>query len=812
MRKLLLRGLGVLVIVLLVGAGGTFFWVRRQLTSSLPSLDGEVRCTDLGAPARIERDESGVPTIRAGNRTDLAYATGYAHAQDRFFQMDLLRRSAAGELAALFGGGLVEMDKSRRLYHLRHRARKVHEQTDASDHAIVEAYAKGANAGLASLGNKPFEYVVLGTEPEPWRPEDTVLAGFAMYLTLQGDDWETELARAVVKDTLGEEMYRFLLPVGNEWDAPLDETKFAQPEPPGPEVFSLRKTDLAWIDRLRSLDRARFELEEFQVGSNNWAVAGSHTKHGGALLANDMHLHIGVPNIWYRATLSYPAEAGGAAGEHALTGVTLPGTPVLVVGSNRHVAWGFTNSEGDWVDVVVVEVDPDNKDQYKTPEGMKRFEKHAEVIKVRGGADETVEVVETIWGPVARRDHRDRPVAIHWVALEPGGLNFGLDRVGTARTLEEAMASANASGSAAQNFVVADKNGNIGWTILGRIPRRQGFDGYLPTSWANAGTGWNGFLEPAEYPRIVNPPSGRIWTANARVVGGQMLDKLGIGGYDLGARAGQIRDDLMAIEKADEADMLKVQLDDRAPFYARWQRHLLEVLTPEAVQSDPRRAELRRHVESWGERAAIDSVGFRMVLEYRQELTSQILGAVTAACLKADPRFRVRQIKRSEGPVWKIVSTRPEHFLPRKYATWDEQFLAAVDSVLDQALATNRTWADLTWGKANTTRIQHPLSIGIPGLGQMLGLDMPPRPLPGGPANMPRIQRPDSGASERLAVSPGREDKGYYHMATGQSGHPYSPHYSDGHKAWEEGIATPFLPGKPAHTLTLEPVGLGKKG
>lgn len=331
----------------------------------------------------------------------------------------------------------------------------------------------------------------------------------------------------------------------------------------------------------------------------------------------------------------------------------------------------------------------------------------------------------------------------------------------------------------------------------------------VPVSWADGSNAWEGFLEPSEYPRIVNPESGRIWTANSRVVGGEMLQKVGVGGYDLGARAKQIRDDLLAIESATEADMLATQLDDRAIFLADWQKHLLEVLTPDAIAKDPRRGELRKHVADWGERASIESIGYRMVHEYRLELTNQILGAITEICAKADPEFRTSHIKRSEGPVWKIVTEKPQHLLHPRYESWNEQFLAAVDVLLNESLSNGQTWSDLTWGKYNTTKIQHPLSLGVPWLGAALGLDMPPVQLPGGPSNLPRIQRPSSGASERLGVSPGKEEKGYFHMATGQSGHPFSPHYADGQKAWENGEATPFLPGPAVNTLVLEPVGVG---
>lgn len=802
MLKRFIRGIGLLVIVVVFCAMGGGLWIYSQLRASLPTLDGEVEVVGIAEPVRVDRDDHGIPTLSAKSRTDLGFGLGYAHGQDRFFQMDVLRRSAAGELAELFGGGVLAMDKGNRLFRFRDYAKTFQETIPVDERALVEAYVAGVNAGLGSLGQKPFEYLVLGVDPAPWRSEDVVLVAMAMFIDLQGRDYQDEAAMAILHDTLPKPMYAFLHSAGNDWDAPIDGSKIEQPSIPGPEVFDLRAEATADASLPLSSLPPRAELEPFIAGSNNWAVAGTHSTHGGALVANDMHLRIGVPNIWYRARFVWPGADGA---EQEITGATLPGTPVMVVGSNGHVAWGFTNSEGDWTDVIVVEVDPENPNQYLTPEGKKEFVKHQEKIQVRGGGEETVEVVETIWGPVFGKDVQQRPLVLHWVAKVPGGLNFGLDKIASARTLDEAMTLAAQSGSAEQNFVVGDKTGSIGWTILGRIPKRVGFDGRLPVSWADGTRRWDGWLDPEEYPRVVNPESGRIWTANARVVGGEMLEKVGVGGYDLGARAGQIRDGLMVVEKASEADLLKTQLDDRAVFHDRWQKLLLELLTPEAIAADPRRGELKEHVENWGARASVDSIGYPMVSEFRLEVIRQTLGAITQECQKASPAFSIRNLKRTEGPVWLLVTEKPMHLLHPKFKDWNEQLLAAVDVVLNESLKEGKTWSDCRWGVLNTTKIQHPLSIGAPWLGKLLSLDMPGRPLPGGPANLPRIQRPSSGASERLGVSPGKEELGYFHMATGQSGHPLSPHYSDGQKAWEDGEATPFLPGPTVHTLLLKP-------
>jgi penicillin amidase len=800
-------------VALVAGGGGT--WLRAQLRASLPQMEGERTVAGLGAPVRIERDALGMPVVRGGSRLDVARATGFLHAQERFFQMDLLRRSAAGELAALFGRAALEMDREARPLRLRLVARRAVKALRADERDLLAAYTAGANAGLASLGAPPFEYLALRAEPAKWRDEDSLLCALALYRDLQGRQPAQESLLGLLRDTLPPAMADFLAPVGTEWDAPIEGGPIPMPAVPGPEVLDLRKAKpdaavarvlpptgpsaLAFLGAPIGLRAA--EDGDFALGSNNWAVAGTHTVHGGALLANDMHLGLSVPNTWYRLSLAFP----GVEGERRVTGVTLPGAPFVVAGSNGRVAWGFTNSEGDWADLVVLEPVPGRPDAYRTPEGPRELERATETIEVSREKAETLTVESTVWGPVIDTDYGGRRRALAWVALRAGGLNASLVRMEAVGSLDEAQALAPETGIPNQNFVVADAAGRIGWTIIGRIPRRVGHDGRSPVSWADGKSGWDGWLSPGEYPRVADPPSGRIWTANARLVGGEKLAKVGVGGYDLGARQGQIRDDLLATPKASEDDMLRVQLDDRALFLTRWQRLLLEILTRDAVARDPRRAEARRLAEGWGGRAAIDSVGYRIVRAFRERVRDLVLDPLLApARAKDGKRLRpgTAPNARWEGPVWALVTARPPHLLDPRHASWEALLLEALDSVLDELTKDGRRLAERTWGERNTTLIRHPLSRAVPQLGAFL--DMPRDPLPGD-NHMPRVQSPSAGASERLAVSPGREEQGYFHMPCGESGHPLSPHYADGHAAWARGEKRPFLPGPPVHVLTLVP-------
>jgi penicillin amidase len=799
----ILRALAVLaaVLILAILLGG--LWLRGRLTASLPQLDGERRIGGLSAPVEVERDGLGVPTIHAANRLDAARALGFLHAQDRFFQMDLLRRQAAGELAEIVGPAAVKTDRGHRVHRFRERARQVLAAASPEERALLAAYAEGANAGLASLGGKPFEYLMLRADPAPWRPEDSILAVYAMFLELNDETGRRESALSILRDTLPPQMLAFLAPAGTEWDAPLVGAAFATPAIPGPEVLDLRRRQRPHprpappkAAALR-VQEARDKDEEAVVGSNNWAVSGTHTADGHALLANDMHLGIRVPNTWYRASIVRPDGAGGSS---RITGVTLPGTPVVVVGSNGHVAWGFTNSYGDWTDLVELEVDPRDPGVYRTPQGPRRFETFQERVRVKGGRDDTLEVRETVWGPVIDEDRRGRPRALAWTAHHPEAVNLGALGLETARTLEEAMAVANRSGIPPQNFTVADATGRVGWTIIGRIPRRVGFDGRLPTSWADGSHRWDGWLTAEEVPRVVDPPSGRIWTANARVVDGESLARLGNGGYDLGARARQIRDDLMRLERATPRDLLAVQLDDRALFLERWRGLLLGALTPAAVQGHPRRGELRRLVETtWTGRASVDSAAYRAARAFRFFLEDQVFASLTGQG-DAPEGERFRPTSQFEGPLWRLVTERPLHLLDPKFKSWDEQFLSAVDAVLKSDAAQGPRLADRTWGERNTTRIRHPLSAAVPPLSRWL--DVPPRRLPGD-ENMPRVQGPAFGASERIVVSPGHEETGLFEMPVGQSGHPLSPYYQSGERAWEEGRPAPFLPGPAVHRLRL---------
>jgi penicillin amidase len=478
-------------------------------------------------------------------------------------------------------------------------------------------------------------------------------------------------------------------------------------------------------------------------------------------------------------------------------GVTLPGTPALVVGSNSHVAWGFTNTYADWSDIVLLDVDPSNANRYRTPKGWRDFERFEEVIRVAGKADERLDVTWTIWGPEIGPDHMGRPRAYRWVAHDPDRLARTLAPFENARTIGEAFESANGLGAPGQNLVVADRDGHIGWSIYGAIPRRSGLDGRLPASWSDGTRGWNGWLTPAEFPRIVDPPSGRIWTANARVAGGRALALLGDGNYEVGSRATIVRDRLMAKPRMSPQDLVDIQLDTSARFLERWREMAIRSLGASALTRHPDRALFRDLVDKgWSGHASPDSVAYRLTRAFREAVTQRVIEFVLVECYEADPSFDYFRIRRREGPVWKLVTERPHHLLDPRYQSWDHLLWSAVD---DEAGGDLR---ELAWSGYNITEYRHPLSGALPFAGRWL--DMPSQAL-AGDLFTPNMHWGSAAPSERMIVSPGREAEGLMQMPTGQSGHPLSPFYASSHEAWVKGAPTPLMPGPPTHTLTLEP-------
>jgi len=802
---------------LLIATAST--WLYSQIESSLPLLEGKKNVLGLTNTVIVERDKQGIATLKAKSRTDIAIATGFIHAQERFFQMDLLRRNSAGELASLFGTVALDYDELIRRHRFRDRARSIVNQLPKEQLSLIKAYTRGVNQGLALLKSSPFEYLLLQQEPAQWSEEDSILTIFSMYIDLQYPDGQRERTLGLMKSILSDEVYAFLNPKGSIWDAAIDNSHYApSPLPQGawPAASSAQLLQQQRLNKstanqslltinplLAQTDTSKYQSDSFP-GSNNWSISGKISATGSAIIANDMHLGIRVPNTWFRASFEYPNAK--TAEKIKITGATLPGTPNIVIGSNGNIAWGFTNSYGDYSDIITLTTNEDAS-QYLTPEGYQDFTYHKQIIAVKGEQAKEISIKETIWGPIIGQNHQNQLLVYRWVAHDKEAVNLTATELESAKNIEQAFDIAARSGIPSQNMMVGDKAGNIGWTIMGPIPKKQGEIGDTPNSWSNGDNTWLGYLPASEYPQVKNPNNNRLWTANSRIIGGEMLTKLGNGGYALGARASQIRDNLNNLTEYDEQALLDIALDDKALFLQRWQEFLLsKVLTNEILTQHSQFQQVEQLLtKNKALSASINSVSYRLVRNFRINIRDRVFSQLNSSLKDIEQSYNFRSIRHQiETPLWQLVNQQPSNFLMLGAKDWQSLFIAALQETLDDMTHANtrkeQALSSATWGQENTTAIKHPLSKAIPFIGHWL--DMPAKAL-SGDSYMPKVQGKAFGASQRMVVSPGHEQSGIFHMPTSQAGHPWSPYYHTGHSDWEQGTASAFLPGETKYKLTL---------
>jgi penicillin amidase len=765
---IVLAGLVVLVICAVVA-------LYLAIRGSLPTLDGEVNLGQLAAPVAASRDANGTVSITAANHSDAMRALGFVHAQERFFEMDLARRSAAGELSALLGKVTLKSDQEKRVHRFRARLKPIVDMLPDRERNMMQAYADGVNAGLDAMRVRPWQYLALRASPEPWQPVDSLLVVAEMYSMLQLRSIDQAFGDALLRQKVGDKVFNWLKPRGGEWDGALDGSVMPAAPMPTPDEFDARKI----IPTLTPTPVASVHHVDptLAFGSNAWAINGALTGHGGAMLSNDMHLGLQVPNIWFRAQLT----VGSGQSTRTIAGVTLPGIPGMVVGSNGDVAWGFTNSYGQWFDWVPAT-------------GLPVLEVN-ETIVVKGGDPVVVKVRETDVGPITKR-HNNVDYALAWMAHRPGAINLRMAAgMLSVRSVDDAVAVANGAGMPHQNMFIADRAGNIAWTIAGLMPERRNASLQTPRAgFADAKDASYQALDTNRYPVVKNPPLLRVWSGNNRQLAGERGALIGDGGFDLGARGKQIRDRMFERDKFNEPELINIQYDDEARFLKRW-KDVVTFVAAEANKSPE--TDVMSALGTWNGRADVDQVGYRFLRAFRARVHEQLWTAWIAAAAPGLDKLAVAD-GRFEYAVWQAITAKPQHLLPPAFTTWEAFLGAQAAAVADELVKSDGSITAATWGARNKTAIKHPFSRLLPALSPYL--DMPATPQ-SGDTNMPSVAGPAFGASERLSVSPGREQDGILTMPGGQSGHPLSPFYGAGHQDWVAKKNTPLLAGPAAHTL-----------
>jgi penicillin amidase len=788
--RTLLKILGALLFLFVLVGLAAYASVRRSLPPdderrALHGLDGEVT---------IEYDSLGVPTIRATTLNDLAFGQGYAHARDRRFQMELIRRSAAGRLAEVFGPRALAADREKRLLGFGAVADTAYATFDTVRKLRFEAYAAGVNA-FDSTHAPAVEFLALGIPRTKWRPQDAALVIASMFYDLQYDG-NAETMVEQLDESLPGELVTFLTPERCPDEVLLaDRTPYVAPPLPPPSVFDARSEKAKAALRIAE-SRAPLAAwlpggGEPPRGSNNWAIAPSRTAHGRAILCGDPHLGLRVPPIWHRQRLVAPGIS--------ITGVTLPGVPDVVIGSNGRVAWSFTNVEGDFLDQVRLRTNADTT-TYAGPGGEEPFRIRREIISVKGGHADTLNVRETRWGPVTGRAPDGTLLALEWSALFPRSYDFDLLDEDLAASVDSLFRAFDGYRGPAQNVVAADAAGHIGWRIAGRVPRRAGFDSRRPRDGALAAAGWFGEVPQDSMPRVIDPPEGLLATANQRTLGTAWARI----GHAAGMpwRARRIHDVLASRADWDVAGAAALQNDLEDAVLGPTAAALARALTPAATEHDSTLARARRLLERWEHRADTTSATHAFLRYARVALHQLALEGVLAPCVVRDSTF-VYDWNLEDEVVRRLLTERPVHLLSPRFESWDALALAAVDSAaarLERA-EPGRRFDLVTWGMINRARIRHPLGAAVPALGKWL--DMPDAALAGG-QYVVRVARPSNGASLRMVVELGSGET-RFSLPGGESGNFLSKHYADEFADWVAGRYVPLDPGRTRHTLRLRP-------
>jgi len=796
------------VLAVILAGAATYAWVVAY--SALPQLDGQLQISGLSAPVTITRDRQGVPTIEANTLEDLFLAQGYVTAQDRLWQMDVMRRYGSGELSEVLGQETLKIDREKRILGLRAAATKSLEMLGPRDRAFLEAYARGVNAFIqAHRDHLPIEFRILGYAPKPWLAEDSLVIANQMVKDLNYHYFYDALAREKILAKLGPELTADLY-VNRSWhDRPPTVLRQDLTEPQGNTGDSDDEDDEDDSDSPSSVTRA-FPLSGSEGlppepspvnGSNNWVVSGAHTVTGKPLLSNDMHLEHQMPNLWYEAHLR--------ADILDVAGVTLPGMPYVIMGHNQWIAWGFTNLGATVTDVYIENFN--QAGEYQTPAGWVKPEHRTEVIHVKGKPDVTVDVKITRHGPLITElvPGETRPLALRWTLYD--GLRIpllDLDSAGNWQEFRRALSQWDMPG---QNLVYADVEGNIGYQATGKVPIRAVGDGRLPVSGADNAHEWTSYIPFEKLPSIYNPPSGIIATANGRVTPDDYPYSIAME-WEAPWRTERIYHVLGSGRKFSVADMLALETDihSEAEMFVA-ERFVYAV--DHASKASARAKQAADLMRGWDGRmlasSAAPSIAVRSMRELQRLLLEPKLGSAPPDPERQDAGISWKTYSWEMRSVWleNVLLHHPQRWLPEQYPNYDELLAAAVDAAVNSPDAP-KDLSSWRWGAFNAVEIQHPILGRIPILKYWAGPGVQEQS--GSGYTVKAVTR-HHGPSERFTADLSDLDQSTLNIVTGQGGNFLSPYYMDQWKAWYEGMtfALPFsntaVEASKEHKLVLEP-------
>jgi penicillin amidase len=805
------------LLLLLASAVGYAYYVTR---AALPQLDGQIQVAGLSGPVTVTRDAHGVPTVDAGTLEDLFFAQGYVTAQDRLWQMDVMRRVASGELSEIIGQDTIGPDREQRILGMRAAARKNLEIASPRDRGFFEAYAKGVNAYISAHGDRlPIEFRILGYAPKPWTSEDSAVIGNQMVKDLNYRYFYDALARDKILAKLGPDLTADLY-VNRSWhDRPptvMREDVNAPDKSPDSDSEDEDDDDSPDTSvtqhRIPTTGLANVLQEEPPVnGSNDWVVSGEHTVTGKPLLSNDMHLGHQMPNLWYEAHLHCSA--------FDVAGVTLPGVPFVIVGHNQRLAWGFTNVGPTVTDVFIENFNAQGA--YQTPKGWVQPEHRTEVIHVKGKPDMSIDVKITRHGPIITDlvPGETRPLALRWTLHD--GLRIPFFDVDSAQNWAEFTKAFSQLDAPGQNVVYADVDGNIGYHATGKVPIRAAGDGSLPVSGTDDAHEWTSYIPFDKLPNIYNPPSGIIATANGRISPDNYPNSISME-WEAPWRTARIFHVLESGRKFSTTDMLGLQTDAHSEIDLFAAERFVYAID-HASKPSSRAKQAADLMRGWDGRmlasSAAPTITEASLRELRRLLLEPKLGVAPpehphdadSELYLTDENNAVNWMTYSwlQRSVWleNVLLHRPKRWLPEKYPNYDELLTAAVETAVTNPQAP-KDLSSWNWGTYNAVTIQHPILGRIPLINHWSG---PGTQEQSGSGYSVKAVTGHHGPSERFTANLADPDQSTLNTVTGQGGNFLSPYYEDQWKAWYEGttFTLPFtakaVQATKTHLLVLQP-------